>query len=292
MLAHLCTQKLLQTEVHRLKEKYNLATIPNWHAAILEIGKKKQKRIAKVEVKRKNVERRAGEQERRDLNRKRNEWLVENLKPGDLSNCGQPLPFTDAIAKDEFSDRPKLASKKVQSQQILLKDSPVKLARKLASEPVKKVDSFFITGSGQNYLSTAVVDRVQAPTSNGGLDRRARRAQQFGKSTGGTHKRLQVQARFTNQQSHHQSQVKGFTVATTTVLHPSWAAKQKTKGIASFQGKKMKFDETIDAAPPTHAIASAKPITSDEKLHPSWAAKQIQKPTITEFKGKKITFDD
>lgn len=31
--------------------------------------------------------------------------------------------------------------------------------------------------------------------------------------------------------------------------------------------------------------------TIDPNLHPSWIAKQKQKPTITEFKGSKITFD-
>ena len=35
-----------------------------------------------------------------------------------------------------------------------------------------------------------------------------------------------------------------------------------------------------------------KPPAKAEKLHPSWEAKKQIKPTISEFKGKKITFDD
>lgn len=31
---------------------------------------------------------------------------------------------------------------------------------------------------------------------------------------------------------------------------------------------------------------------SSEKLHPSWEAKKQKKPAISEFKGKKTTFDD
>lgn len=34
------------------------------------------------------------------------------------------------------------------------------------------------------------------------------------------------------------------------------------------------------------------PVKSGEKLHPSWEAKLLKKPAISEFKGKKTTFDD
>lgn len=51
-----------------------------------------------------------------------------------------------------------------------------------------------------------------------------------------------------------------------------------------FENKKRTWTEHEEAEP-------AKETKLDPELHPSWQAKQKQKPIITEFKGKKITFD-
>lgn len=75
-------------------------------------------------------------------------------------------------------------------------------------------------------------------------------------------------------------------------LHPSWIAKQKQKSLPAFQGKKIQFD----ADQPTNNFI--KPNKQDNQaqdtsdLHPSWAAKLNAKPMISEFVGKKITFDE
>ncbi|XP_055607995.1 uncharacterized protein LOC129755497 [Uranotaenia lowii] len=76
-------------------------------------------------------------------------------------------------------------------------------------------------------------------------------------------------------------------------LHPSWAAKQKQKGLQPFKGKKIVFDsigggESSSSNVKQH-ISSPAEVPSD--LHPSWLAKQKEKG-IQEFRGKKITFGD
>ncbi|XP_035777317.1 uncharacterized protein DDB_G0286299-like isoform X2 [Anopheles albimanus] len=68
-------------------------------------------------------------------------------------------------------------------------------------------------------------------------------------------------------------------------LHPSWAAKQRQKGIIPFAGKKVVFDD--EGVQP----ATSEPTKAKEVLHPSWAAKQAQKG-IKPFAGKKVVFDD
>lgn len=64
------------------------------------------------------------------------------------------------------------------------------------------------------------------------------------------------------------------------------AAKKFEKNGKRFGGEKRKWNE--ESIAPT-VVKEEKKI--DPNLHPSWIAKQKQKPTITEFKGSKITFD-
>lgn len=86
-------------------------------------------------------------------------------------------------------------------------------------------------------------------------------------------------------------------------LHPSWAAKQKLKPIITgFQGKKIVFGDgegekedkgNVRSLNVNKSAKETKPQNvSSENLHPSWAAKQKQKPVITAFQGKKISFDN
>lgn len=55
-------------------------------------------------------------------------------------------------------------------------------------------------------------------------------------------------------------------------------AKRKPNPNSDFYNKKPKFDDEAN-------------VENAANLHPSWAAKKKQKPTITDFKGTKITFD-
>lgn len=179
--------------------------------------------------------------------------------------------------------------------------------------PQMQMDSFFVTSGGSAYMSTGFEARHQPLGPNDGMDRRERRAMQFGKApprgktarptprlASQSHERLQPTGR--NDTSRYQKPVT-VSAAADVDLHPSWAAKQRTKGIASFQGSKKTFgdDEGTDDQPPAAkrayvapASRGAAPSTDTDaaaKLHPSWLAKQKLKPVISAFQGKKITFD-
>lgn len=108
------------------------------------------------------------------------------------------------------------------------------------------------------------MDRIQPGSKNDGLVRKERRDNMMG--------RPPIQKR------HKTSINKTYEEKSSETIHPSWAAKQKQKGIDNFAGKKISFGK--DSSP--------KP---DEKIHPSWAAKQKQKG-IGGFAGTKISFAD
>lgn len=165
------------------------------------------------------------------------------------------------------------------------KKNDLKLDESHISAPIKEpetqpkattVDSFFITESGSNYMSTAVVDRVQADGPDDGLARKERRAKQFGNT-------ITPKAKKFNNFGDGKPNGRGKPAEADGPDHPSWSAKRKQKVIPDFQGKKTKFGATDSKA--------TKPAASTGDVHPSWAAKQKQKPTITEFKGLKTTFD-
>lgn len=182
--------------------------------------------------------------------------------------------------------------------------------------PQRQLDSFFVTSGGSAYMSTGFEARHQPLGPNDGMDRRERRARQFGKAPP-RGKTARPTPRLATQ-SHERPQPNGRNDATARYqrpaavpaaaevdLHPSWAAKQRTKGIASFQGSKKTFgdDEGTDDQPPaakkayvapaSRAAAPSTAVDADAaaKLHPSWLAKQKLKPVISAFQGKKITFD-
>lgn len=289
LLAHLCAHKLIENETQRIKDKYNLAMIPNWTESILGVGKKKQKRLSVAERKQKNTERKSEEKARRQLKRKRDEWLVENINPSDLPGA----PKNSALPCESEPITPANSIVVKEKKKNVTKERKLKItndfpAQESPSIVKKRADSFFFTEKGTNYMSTAVIDRTQAPNPNDGLDRKERRAQKFGKSTGPPNKHKKQLHQMPNNKVNREPAKSSFSV-TTNDLHPSWAAKQAKKGITQFQGKKMKFD---DAPPPIQSDLTKSSTSAEDKLHPSWAAKQKQKPVISEFTGKKITFDD
>ncbi|XP_053960520.1 uncharacterized protein LOC128864783 [Anastrepha ludens] len=177
------------------------------------------------------------------------------------------------------------------------------------------VDPFFITNSGENYRSSAVIIRngnvldLQANENNekskadGNAQKRPRN--NYNKRENSTHFKADytpIQAKNVHR-SVKESHVEGF--------HPSWEAKKKFKAvIGSFQGKKIKFEdganndvgvtyqnnnESVGKESQYKKQLTAKKIESksdDKDLHPSWAAKQKFKTAITDFKGKKIIFDE
>lgn len=276
------TFKNVSIKVNQIKSKLGLDESGcNWREKVSEIGKKKKKKIEKETNKIRNKERKETNKKHKELDKKRDEWL------GDNTDVSEKIIRTEG-EEDKFKE-PSDKTKKITKNSIISIDSDaqskVPPKKKAKSEPMKIVDSFFITGSGENYLATNVIDRIQARGPDDGLDRKERRAQQFGNKPKAVPKRQDIPS-----SSEPSRSIKPMT--NQDDLHPSWAAKMKSKGIDKFQGKKMKFgdEEPDDVVDKTLNAQSQKDDT--EKIHPSWAAKQKLKPVITEFKGNKIVFDD
>lgn len=119
--------------------------------------------------------------------------------------------------------------------------------------PSTTVDEFFITADGSNYLSTAVSNTKQDDESDD--ESHPNRGKEFIKKP--------HEASF-----FHKSDKKPVKPATNRI-----------------DNKKRKWTENEEE------VQTVKESKFDPELHPSWQAKQKQKPIITEFKGKKITFD-
>lgn len=119
-------------------------------------------------------------------------------------------------------------------------------------EPPTTVDEFFITADGTNYLSTAVITRKQEKDT---------------------------------QDDTYHGNVFGKKPQEASFFHKN---DNKPGKLASnrFDSTKRKFPN--DSEEHVHKVKETR---IDTELHPSWQAKQKLKPTITEFKGKKITFD-
>ncbi|ALC47086.1 Rlb1 [Drosophila busckii] len=132
--------------------------------------------------------------------------------------------------------------------------------------PTHVVDPFFITESGQPYLSSAVV--------------------LSGDSSDESEK----------EDVYHQepSRRKHVTRQQDTDKHPSWLAKQQQRPIiSSFKGRKIKFGDdgsAVATIAPSAVAPETAAVTAD--MHPSWIAKQKLKPKIATFMGTKIKFDD
>ncbi|KAH8346088.1 hypothetical protein KR067_003626, partial [Drosophila pandora] len=147
--------------------------------------------------------------------------------------------------------------------------------------PTHVVDPFFITESGQPYLSSAVV-----------LDENDDRE--------ADEKPLINKFRNENSRTSYQKRPESrteFRPKRTDDRHPSWLAKQQQKPvIGDFQGKKIKFSENGETAETSAPIHNSQPSVatpaSTEGMHPSWVAKQKWKPKIAAFQGTKIKFDE
>lgn len=120
--------------------------------------------------------------------------------------------------------------------------------------PATTVDDFFITADGSNYLATAVANTKQEEDLDD--DHHPNRGKEFAKKP--------KEASF-----FHKSDKKPVKLA-----------------VNRFENKKRKWSDNEEEE--VHTVKESK---VDPELHPSWQAKQKQKPIITEFKGKKITFD-
>ncbi|XP_067647657.1 uncharacterized protein Rlb1 [Eurosta solidaginis] len=175
------------------------------------------------------------------------------------------------------------------------------------------VDPFFITASGENYLSSAVVIRdgqvLEPQTNKVNIDSHKSDKGAYKKAAADKFNKHIKSSNYDNagnKRRPNRKLPKTNEINNATDLHPSWAAKQRLKPvIGSFQGKKIKFDYDNfgEDGELNKAFNSKKDYrhntqmtkksqTKDNSLHPSWAAKQKLKACIKEFKGKKITFNN
>ncbi|KAH8354136.1 hypothetical protein KR084_001248, partial [Drosophila pseudotakahashii] len=155
-----------------------------------------------------------------------------------------------------------------------------------SNRPTHVVDPFFITESGQPYLSTAVV-------LSGDNDSEAEEEQRPPPV-----KKFRHEERRTNTYRERPERQQEFKAKKPTDdRHPSWLAKQQQKPIiGDFKGKKITFGDDgqaaeIRAPSINHSTATATRSSTDG-MHPSWVAKQKFKPKIAAFQGTKIKFDD
>lgn len=276
-LAHIVTFKTVSVKLNQIKTKFGLnENDEDWREKVNEIGKKKKKKIEKETNKNRNKERKETHKKTKELVKKREE-LLETID--------DTVETDEEDSLDEFS----VKSEKKSTNLIVTDIKKKNLAKKKSIiDPLKTADPFFITGTGESYLATKIVDRIQPNGPNDGLDRKERRAQTFGskpKSIPKSYKSFDTPAPAVPIRPSKP-------VPIPDDLHPSWAAKMKSKGIDKFQGKKMKFDDEEPLQPPKVVSKNVAPKEDAEKIHPSWAAKQKLKPVISEFKGSKTVFDD
>ncbi|KAH8292962.1 hypothetical protein KR054_001038, partial [Drosophila jambulina] len=152
--------------------------------------------------------------------------------------------------------------------------------------PTHVVDPFFITESGQPYLSTAVVhsDDNQSEAEEEQRPPPVKRYRNDDQRVSHHRERPERQPAFVTKKPHDDR-------------HPSWVAKQQQKPvIGDFRGKKITFGEDGQAAEvrpsKNNPASSAAAPASTEGMHPSWVAKQKWKPKIADFQGTKIKFDE
>ncbi|XP_061390307.1 uncharacterized protein LOC133325584 [Musca vetustissima] len=139
-------------------------------------------------------------------------------------------------------------------------------------ETTHVVDPFFVTETGENYLSTAVVNK-NAAEDNHEVEEKDRHLIQLNgsKKVGNDNRRQDQQSRFNDKRkpwSNDQRQQKPWN--NDQRQQKSWPNDQRQQ--------KPDIKKNVD--------------NNNEKLHPSWAAKQKLKPVITGFQGKKIVFGE
>ncbi|KAH8336420.1 hypothetical protein KR059_009278, partial [Drosophila kikkawai] len=152
--------------------------------------------------------------------------------------------------------------------------------------PTHVVDPFFITESGQPYLSTAVVlsEDNESEAEEEQRPPPIKRYRSDDQRASNYRERPERQPGFGTKKPHDDR-------------HPSWVAKQQQKPvIGDFRGKKITFSEDGQAAeiraPKITPAPTAATPASTEGMHPSWVAKQKWKPKIADFQGTKIKFDE
>lgn len=153
------------------------------------------------------------------------------------------------------------------------------------------VDPFFITDTGENYLSTAVVKRNQNDEDDNNENKRDLHMIKLNNSD-----KKSVDFRERRQQNRNNNQRdkrapnnrNSWNNDKDRSTQNKWNNKQSNGRDKFSQNKWSDKKQT----PQDFRNKNTKNTNEEDKLHPSWAAKQKLKPVITGFQGKKITFGD
>lgn len=235
-----------------IRTKLNLENAPEWQKLAKKLFKKKDKTIKKEKV---------------DKKKTKNGFVEsDNVEPNESklekSNGKQEKSSKSANKKEKQKKQSEESTQQnVVAPAMESDDSSESSAAEDDIESVPApttVDDFFITADGSNYLSTAVASQKQDDDSD-------------------------------DDSKGHMKHGKGFVKKSneSSFFHKSNKKPVKLATPRSEGSVKRKWSD--DKEEQTSTDKQLK--TVDTNLHPSWQAKQKLKPTIAEFKGKKITFD-
>lgn len=249
--------KGLNVLLDSIRSKLKLTENSNWRKSVKKLFKKKDKskKPEKVEKETSFTEsNNTNAKTEPKIKNKKSKKEVESkgkLEKSDKSSKTQQKKQIDAEEQDEETSNDTDESSETDEN-----NNDGELDSGNAVTAPTTVDDFFITADGSNYLSTAVVSRKQEEDSDDA-------------STGNMQRGKGFEKKPRESSFFHKSDKKPVKLAANR-----------------FEGSKRKWsDEAGEIVP------KEKQTKIDPELHPSWQAKQKLKPTITEFKGKKITFD-
>lgn len=245
--------KGLTSTLDVIRNKVNLENAPEWHKLAKKLFKKKDKTVKK---------------EKGEKKKKKDAFVESENGEASESKSGKSNGKQDKASKSPK----KKQEKQIESTQQKTAGAASDLESESESDESSEssaaadettslpaptmVDNFFITADGSNYLSTAVANQKEDDES----DDDSKGHKGFAKKS--------------NESSFFQKNNKKPVKLATPRSEPSGGMKRKWSDDKEEQVDTVKQVKTVDP-----------------NLHPSWLAKQKLKPTITEFKGKKITFD-
>lgn len=240
-------------------DQYSLDESSDWRTEILEVGRKKLKKIRKIEFTKRTENFKADKQLYNEISLKREDWLKKNISADTNEN------EESGVQNESNADQAIRNTKKKSSD--LAKESPVIKLK-------KSEDSFFVTESGESYMSV----KNSEPNSSSYLPKTLK------------------------SKSHHQDTIKSYRSDKSTFYNDSPKITSNSQNSFNSFGNKSKINNhkstpynkfhRNETAFENHKDPKLiDKASTEQKLHPSWAAKLAQKPVITEFKGTKIKFE-
>jgi hypothetical protein len=254
--------KIMKSKIEPLRIKYKL----NVNNNLNKLKKKWLEKLEKSRLIRRSKDNKLMRKQSHETKQKRLEWLKEQ---------GIAVEQPEKIVKKVLKTSEKLAKISSAAGKVVKQQKSAWTVTDLAEESVEKeeesvepeivadnVDNFFITKTGENYVSSFVTTKREPINSS-----RQRQKPQFMSMT--KHGRNdKVNGRDGNK----------------------WKSNDSSRNFNNKPERPMKqqFSKPKDGYKPK--VAAPEINTAD--LHPSWAAKLNAKPLISDFKGTKIVFDD